>query len=103
MDLSKEIIQKVWERGTIVPNNDPNLWRKDEHGAWIGRVLYGNRMSQFGWEIDYVIPPPQGGVSDESNLRPLQWSNKLADGEERPASITSASGNMNLPGDKLNK
>lgn len=37
MSFSEDTIQKVWEKGRIVPNNDPNDWRKDQCEAWIGR------------------------------------------------------------------
>jgi len=29
MSFSEDIIQKVWEEGTLVPNHDPKVWRKD--------------------------------------------------------------------------
>ena len=48
MSFSENTIQKVWEKGTVVSGNDANVWRKDQCGAWIGRLYYGNRDSQYG-------------------------------------------------------
>jgi hypothetical protein len=77
MTFSEEIIQKVWEKGKIAKNNNPNIYRKDECGAWIKRDQYsmtGETLS-YGWSIDYIIPLSKGGNNDLSNLRPLQWEN----------------------------
>lgn len=75
MVLTETSVQQVWEKGTVVSNNDAAEWRKDECGAWIGRKEYGNRQSQYGWEIDHINP--QGG-DEVSNLRPLQWKNNAS-------------------------
>ncbi len=72
MTFSDEEIQATWEKGEPIPPNDPNTFRKDKCGAWIARNQYGNRNSQFGWEIDHVDPD---GGDDLRNLRPLQWEN----------------------------
>jgi len=42
--------------------------------SWIGRLFYGNRNHDHGWEIDYISP---GGSNDLSNLKPLQSQNNL--------------------------
>lgn len=51
-----------------------------------GRMMryrdYGNRQSQYGWEIDHIIPESKGGTDDLSNLRPVHWMSNL----ERQAS-----------------
>jgi len=75
MSFSEEIIQKVWEKRSIVPGYNPNEWRKDECGAWISRKQHGNRNSDFGWETDHIKPESEGGGNELSNLRPLQWKN----------------------------
>jgi len=75
VSFNEETIQKVWEKGKIVGGNDPNIWRKDQCDAWIQRSQYGNRDSQYGWEIDHISP---GGGDNLSNLRPLQWKNNVA-------------------------
>lgn len=78
VSFSQYIIQKVWQKGRVVPGYDPNIWRKDEFGAWIGRNDYGDRNSRYGWEIDHIRPESQGGSDELSNLRPLQWQNNAS-------------------------
>jgi hypothetical protein len=80
MIYTEEITQGVWEKGRTVPDNDPDVWRKDECGAWIQRVMHGDRSSQYGWEIDQILP---GGSEEISNLRPLQWKNSVGKGDGR--------------------
>ncbi len=77
MAFSKQIVQKVWEKGRVVPGKDPDELRKDECGAWVKRNHYGNRKSNYGWEIDHITA---GGSEDLTNLRVLQWQNYLAGG-----------------------
>lgn len=93
MSWSEEMIQKVWEKGKIVPNNDPSIWRKDECGAWIGRSYYGNRNSEYGWEIDHISP---GGPDILSNLRPLQWRNNVDKSSGRLKCNVTAFGKHNI-------
>jgi len=96
MRLSEDIIQQVWEKGSVVANNDPNVWRKDECGAWIGRSYYGNRDSQYGWEIDHIKPESEGGGDELSNLRPLQWENNASKQAGRLTCPVTASGTNNV-------
>ncbi len=80
MSFDEDTVQKVWGKGRAVSGNDPNRWRKDDCNAWIGREEYGNRDSQYGWEIDHIDPD---GGDDSINLRPLQWENNVAKGESK--------------------
>lgn len=77
-NFSEDTIQKVWEKGTIILGQDPKLWRQDKCKAWIGRKFYGDRESEYGWEIDHITPTSNGGTDILSNLRPLQWDNNAS-------------------------
>lgn len=69
----REVLDRVWALAQVVPGNDPALWRKDDHGAWMHRMEYGNRHSQFGWEVaDCGSYVRRVGVS---SLRAMQWQN----------------------------
>ncbi len=77
MLCTNEIVQKVWEKGIIITNNDPQYWRQDQCGAWISRANYGCQHSPFGWEINYIHPQMGSRGQDISNLRPMQWKNNI--------------------------
>ena len=90
-------IEHVWNKAIIVPGYDPNIWRKDFAGAWIGKAYYG-KMGNYGWEIDHLRPVVLGGTDDFSNLNALQWQNNRHKGDDYPsfATIIKAKDNQNI-------
>lgn len=92
MSFSPEKIQQVWEKGTYVTNE----WRKDACGAWIHRDHYGHTETDYGWEIDHIIPKARGGSDDLSNLRPLHHMNNRAKAEGRTDCVVTSKGNTNV-------
>jgi hypothetical protein len=65
--------ENVWLKGRIVPGYDPSVWRQDEYGSWIRYSDYGDRSSEYGWEIDHRRPSAFGGSDSIDNCRPLHW------------------------------
>ncbi len=88
MAHSQDFINAVWRKGRVVSGHSSLVWRKDQCGAWIKKSEYGNRNSQFGWEIDRITA---GGDYILSNTRPLQYANDVAKSDGRlKCSVTSA-------------
>lgn len=73
---SKDVVDRVWQMAEVVEGNDPAVWRKDEFGAWIHRLDYGNRRSDFGWEVCETLPGSSRTMGVAS-LRAMHWQNYL--------------------------
>lgn len=95
-DFSEAQIQAVWEKATIVAGYDSSKYRKDKCTAWIIRADYGNRNSNYGWEIDHITPVSKGGSDNISNLQPLHWENNAAKADEPLVCVVVSSGNTNV-------
>lgn len=96
MPYSEELIQKVWEKATVVHEYNSEKFRQAHCKAWIVRSEYGNRESPYGWEIDHIKPLSEGGTDDLSNLRPLQWENNASKQAGRLDCVKTSSGNQNV-------
>ncbi len=77
MAYSQKMIQEVWNKGRVIAEQDPAVWRRDECGAWIRREHYGHVSSEYGWKIENVTG---GGAEDLTNLRPLHRENSFDPG-----------------------
>ncbi len=94
--FSEDIIDKVWEKDEIVSGYDSNIRRKDKCSAWITKSQYGNRDSNFGWEIDHIIPKTKGGRDELQNYQPLQWKNNLDKSDGTVNCCVQSSGEINV-------
>jgi len=85
----------VWKKAKDIQTKDGITWGKDYADAWIRYDKYGDRDSDYGWEVDHRKPVAKGGTDDLSNLDPLQWENNVTKGDDYPSWKTSVSSDGN--------
>ena len=83
LEFSGIAIDKVWEKGEIVPGEHPDLYRRDVTGRIIFWRSYG-MDSRMGWEIDHKRPIAKGGTDSLRNLQPLQTRQNRKKGDQYP-------------------
>jgi 5-methylcytosine-specific restriction endonuclease McrA len=74
----------VWEKGTVISQFDPALWRRDICGNAMKYSEHGNTNSEYGWELDHIKPIAKGGENTFDNLQPLQWQNNRTKADNYP-------------------
>ena len=90
--INSETIEQIWDRAPKIADKDCNIWRHDPCGALIKRDDYGNRSSEFGWEIDHIVSKAyllKAGASEDEidsieNLRAMHWANNDSKGTNYP-------------------
>ncbi|HEY4498803.1 MAG TPA: HNH endonuclease signature motif containing protein [Candidatus Paceibacterota bacterium] len=90
--IDHHTLSAIWAKAPVVTGYDMNVYRKDICGAWIAWRDYGNRNSQYGWEVDHVLPVAKGGSDELSNLRPLHWQNNTRKSDGSRARAVSVRG-----------
>lgn len=91
-NIDHQTLSAIWNKAVAVPWYNMNMARKDACGAWIYWRDYGNRDSNYGWEVDHVFPVARGGSDALSNLRPLHWKNNARKSDGSLACAISARG-----------
>jgi 5-methylcytosine-specific restriction endonuclease McrA len=79
--FSEPIIEAVWHH--VVGGLGDSRYKKDFCGATISRDEYGLE-SEYGWEIDHIVPVSEGGTDRMTNLQALHWENNRTKGENYP-------------------
>ncbi|KDA02582.1 hypothetical protein HOC_10189 [Hyphomonas oceanitis SCH89] len=75
--LGKPHLVAVWLKGHEIAGYPPHAWRRDDFGYAMRFADYGDRNSDYGWEIDHRIPSALGGPNMLINKRPLHWRNNV--------------------------
>ena len=77
-NYTTEQLKEIWAKGEpSTANGNAAKWRKDEYGSLMKYDDYGDRTSEYGWEVDHIISLADGGPDEMSNWQPLQWENKV--------------------------
>ena len=71
------LIDIVWRKGIEVANEGSDVWRKDIYGDTIYFHAYGDRTSDWGWEIDY-----EDGKTDSQFPSPTKLEKHSGPGEK---------------------
>jgi 5-methylcytosine-specific restriction endonuclease McrA len=82
--FSADVIDAVWEKGTVIDGKDPAEYRRDVCRSIIQRSHYGVTSQKTGWEVDHIQPKAKGGTNELDNLQPLQWENNRSKGDNYP-------------------
>ena len=98
---SNEEIQQIWEKAAVVVGYNPDIWRKDQCGAWIYRQHYGTASvgechTSYKWQIDHIKPESKEGEDIISNARPLQWYNNDSRQNGSLKTRITSDGNRNI-------
>ena len=62
----------AWQKAVPITTHDPNFARKDRFNNWIVWSDYG-KTTQFGWEIDHIVPTSWGGLDARPNVAATHW------------------------------
>lgn len=101
-----EAKRAVWNKAPLAQaiNRNPDV-RLDSCKALMHWDDYGHRDSNYGWEIDHIVPEkllhdngvPQELIDHIDNLRPMHWSNncKKADDFPQYSANTTHTGSVN--------
>ena len=63
MDLNHETAMRLWGKSF---GKETKV--KDFAGREIAKGAYGDRNSQYGWNIDHILPQSKGGTTADYNL-----------------------------------
>ena len=66
----------VWNKGHVVPGENPDFIRSDDFGNLMSYSHYGNSASEYGWEIDRAYIEPYRDDDGASAQRPIHFKSR---------------------------
>ena len=63
MDLNRETAMRLWNKSF---GKDTKV--EDFAGRTMAKGAYNDRKSEFGWNVDHILPQSRGGVTADHNL-----------------------------------
>ena len=63
MDLNRETAMRLWNKSF---GKETKV--KDFTGRTIAKGAYNDRNSEFGWNVDHILPQSRGGKTADHNL-----------------------------------
>ncbi len=63
MDLNRETAMRLWNKAFGREQK-----AKDFAGRMMAKGAYNDRNSEFGWNVDHILPQSRGGVTADHNL-----------------------------------
>ena len=82
MAYSKEILDKIWEKGIVIRGKNPDKYRKDINGNVMYRQSYG-KFSEMGWNVDHKKAKANGGSDSLRNLQPMNSRANSSKGKKK--------------------
>lgn len=76
-------IDWCWEQCATIRGENPDVFRRDEHGNVIRYASYGTH-GEYGWHVDHRKPVAKGGSDHKRNLRALHWESNLGKSDKYP-------------------
>ena len=83
LDIDPVMKLNVWSKGIIVEGYDPAVFRQDICSCWM-RFEDHALETDYGWEIDHILPRRLRGMTYVANLQPLWWRNNRLKGDAYP-------------------
>lgn len=69
-NFSQDRLDQIWDKGTVIPGKNPDLYRADKFGNTMYKPSYG-LYSPMGWNVDHSKPQAEGGTNHLNNLQPM--------------------------------
>ncbi len=82
--MDQDLLDRIWNKASIVEGLNPMIYRKDACGALIMRDKFGMH-NPYGWVVDHIFPKSRGGNDDFDNLRPLHFENNSNKANDYPS------------------